>query len=439
MLQILSSWQTYPIYFGIVTWPFYKTVSISSYVLGGLLVYLFPMPSYPKPSGPHQVSSFDDEITTNRSLFWNNEAEKRSIYYKVVYPSQLAPDTAKKEPLVGYFEERIQFIMNDLLKLPFNIFSYAKTATNHIYENQPILKPQSKYPLVILSHGLTGTYDSHLSLVQSIASHGYVVAVLDHIGCATIAYLPKSGKRYKYMAKLEGISLDEAFKKRQEHVKIRVDDIKDVIQRITKDNQDLNNVLYGKVNLNSIHIIGHSLGGCTALEIELPNIKSITVLDAWTFPLSTSKILQPPLRHSLAIQAHQWFYKGDDFGKYNDADIYHYFRHVAYPLTVEKESRNERVRTIYDSIQPSSSESGYKSYLVKIPMGHMDPADVKFIMNYRLLKLLGLYKSTVSPNELHAYFDRAIVGFLNGVVNNSFAGLEQDLLTLQGSELESFE
>ena len=440
MFRLLKSWQSFPFYLGIASYPFYRVFGTAAIALSASLFYLFPIPSHPQPSGPFQISSVDDELATNRPLFWNNEAERRKIYYKVYYPSEHVSDFAEKEPIVQYFENRMKFLCQ-LVKIPFFMLEYFKFGISNTFVNQPVLK-NKQYPVVLVSHGLTGTFDSHLSLVQSIASHGYVVVVLDHIGCATVAYLPKSDLIYKYSAGLKNISLKDAFKKRQQHVQIRTQDLKDIINKLKLRNTDINDVLYGSLNLNSVHLLGHSLGGATALELSLPCIKSAIVMDAWTFPLSTNTIVQPALRHTLAIQASQWFYKGDDFGKNNDDDIYHYCRNIMYPTNVEKDDERDGMdRSIFEKLNnsKSNSESGYKAYLVRIPMGHTDPTDVKFMMNTKVLGPLGLYKALVTPLELHQYFDRSIVTFLNAVVNESFVGVESDLTKLQGSELELFQ
>ena len=49
------------------------------------------------------------------------------------------------------------------------------------------LNPLEKglYPLIIISHGAGGDWDTHFALAHHLATHGFIVFCLEHIGSNT--------------------------------------------------------------------------------------------------------------------------------------------------------------------------------------------------------------------------------------------------------------
>lgn len=44
----------------------------------------------------------------------------------------------------------------------------------------PILDNNEKFPLIILSHGLGGNRTTYTTICSDLASHGYIVAAMEH-------------------------------------------------------------------------------------------------------------------------------------------------------------------------------------------------------------------------------------------------------------------
>ncbi len=108
-----------------------------------------------------------------------------------------------------------------------------------------------KTPVVIISHGLGSKPESFADVAQHLASHGYVVALPQHIG---------SDAQHQ-QAFLKGLSrqvflVDEFIN--------RPLDISYVIDTLERRNLDQYN---GRLALNKVGVFGHSFGGYTALAV----------------------------------------------------------------------------------------------------------------------------------------------------------------------------
>jgi predicted dienelactone hydrolase len=119
-------------------------------------------------------------------------------------------------------------------------------------------------PVIIFSHGLGSVRTDLRYLAQHLASHGYVVATLEHPGSnQTNTYFGFQGKN--------------RLLKPQEFLE-RPKDISFVLDELAKINQTANNPLSGKLATDNVMIVGYSFGGGTALalagaELQLDKLK----------------------------------------------------------------------------------------------------------------------------------------------------------------------
>lgn len=108
-------------------------------------------------------------------------------------------------------------------------------------------------PVIVLSHGYASIRTDLRYLAEHLASHGYVVAALEHPGSnATNVNLAAQGKTRPL--------------KPQEFLE-RPQDVSFVLDELEKLNQTANNPLEGKLATNNAMVIGYSLGGGTALAL----------------------------------------------------------------------------------------------------------------------------------------------------------------------------
>ncbi|BBD69337.1 hypothetical protein NIES4072_33370 [Nostoc commune NIES-4072] len=108
-------------------------------------------------------------------------------------------------------------------------------------------------PLIVLSHGFTSVRTDLYYLAEHLASHGYVVAALEHPG----------SNQANTNSALQGKT---SLMKPEEFLD-RPRDISFMLDELEKLNQTANHPLQGKLATNNAMVIGHSFGGGTALEI----------------------------------------------------------------------------------------------------------------------------------------------------------------------------
>lgn len=119
-------------------------------------------------------------------------------------------------------------------------------------------------PVIVFSHGLGSVRTDLRYLAQHLASHGYVVAALEHPGSnQTNTYFGFQGKN--------------RLLKPQEFLE-RPQDISFVLDELAKINQTADSPLAGKLATNNVMIVGYSFGGGTALalagaELQLDKLK----------------------------------------------------------------------------------------------------------------------------------------------------------------------
>jgi predicted dienelactone hydrolase len=135
-----------------------------------------PVPYLPEPTGrqPAGVTSLYLK-DTSRPDHWVPSVPYRELMVSVFYPAASA-DGPKKQYMTP--TESAAFLESqDDADLPLDILSTVRT--NAVLDARPAGRRHS-LPLVVLSPGYTNSRATLSSLAEDLASHGYVVAVVDH-------------------------------------------------------------------------------------------------------------------------------------------------------------------------------------------------------------------------------------------------------------------
>jgi dienelactone hydrolase len=137
------------------------------------------------------------------------------------------------------------------------------------------------HPVVVFSHGFTGTFTDYTFLFEDLASRGYVVASVDHTYEATAVEFPDGrleksvfGSHLTNYVRSDAQALAFA-------VSVRLDDLKFVLNELERLNAGPDSYFTVKLDLSRIALAGHSLGGLTAiLGVEKePRFKAGIILD----------------------------------------------------------------------------------------------------------------------------------------------------------------
>ncbi|KAK4528918.1 hypothetical protein GAYE_SCF66G6866 [Galdieria yellowstonensis] len=139
----------------------------------------------------------------------------------------------------------------------------------------PLAPSSEPWPVVLFSHGLFANRLSYSALCAEIASHGYIVAAVDHTdGSVPLVYF-KDGDFLNYRKltaeERETSAVSQTIRILQAHR--RVADLQVLLASLKVLNEGQENVVNlpppldfrGKLNLKDVTVMGHSFGGATTL------------------------------------------------------------------------------------------------------------------------------------------------------------------------------
>ena len=119
------------------------------------------------------------------------------------------------------------------------------------------------YPLVIISHGAGGVWDSHLYQAEYLASHGYAVVCVEHVDSSSTSvkfYMSRAGGGESMREAMQRITTDAVA------VLERPGDIRFAIDTLVAWNKS-HKELAGRINTGKIAVMGHSFGAYTAMAV----------------------------------------------------------------------------------------------------------------------------------------------------------------------------
>lgn len=155
----------------------------------------------------------------------------------------------------------------------------------------PKTQEKETFPLVVFSHGAFGYRMSNYSTYEELVSNSYVVCSIDHTYHAfftkqtdgKVIIVNPEFMQDVFKINEDEISEDEIFSITREWMKIRSDDMNFVLNTIQdKTITDKQNTVFSKIDISKIGVMGHSLGGATAVSIgrQRDDISAVINLDA---------------------------------------------------------------------------------------------------------------------------------------------------------------
>ncbi|WP_249997496.1 acetylhydrolase [Actinoplanes sp. M2I2] len=132
----------------------------------------------PAPTGPYQVGSVPLHLLDpSRPDPFTGTEHRRELMVGVWYPAR---DTARY-PRVPWMEPAVmRRYLTDAGYAP-DVLASPLTAG---HEGAPLRRTGKKLPVVVFSHGAGDHRNGDSIMIQQLASHGYVVVTIDHLGDA---------------------------------------------------------------------------------------------------------------------------------------------------------------------------------------------------------------------------------------------------------------
>lgn len=217
--------------------------------------WLLPMISLLAPTGQYSVGIVDHELV--------DEGRHRRLMVSVWYPAAESGTPAKltehPEAVTTGLERAFGLPGVSLLLQHLRYFKVAAS------QDAPIASAATPFPVLVFSHGLTGTRFQNSPTFQQLASHGYVVVAVDHTDAAAVTVFPDGETRPFDLQKF-GIDANGIEPSTAVLLPIWVADQQLVYDTLERWN-DSDPLLTGKLDLQRLGSFGHSFGGATALEV----------------------------------------------------------------------------------------------------------------------------------------------------------------------------
>lgn len=229
-----------------------------------------------------------------------NTAFWRTQQFMLAITPQLDPKTA--QIAFPFDPSQAGIAQVQILKLDWNDQKRNRNIRVDIYWSTAAT---ANKPVIVFSHGFASVRTDLRYLAEHLASHGYVVAALEHPG----------SNQANTNSALQGKT---RVMKPQEFLN-RPQDISFVLDELEKLNQTANNPLQGKLATNKAMVIGYSFGGGTALalagaEFQLEHLKqrckkNLTILSlgeaiqciAQELPENTYQLRDTRIKQAIAL------------------------------------------------------------------------------------------------------------------------------------------
>jgi hypothetical protein len=301
--------------------------------------------SLPKPTGKYFVGvTYLSFVDYNRKeLFDNNQEKNREITVKAWYPSDIKSDF---EPYLLNSESEFAI---KYLQFP-EIFRTLKTNSSR---DAPLSSKESKYPILIFSHGWGEHYSQNSVLMEELASHGYIVfSISHHYECKFTSFPDgrfiyidmnsqrlqkimgemKNPKALAVIQKFSSASNDEerlqVFADMEkvlpmgltESSKYWAEDISFFIDQLNGLNNE-NKFFKNKLNLNRIGVFGMSLGGFASNEASMLDnrVKACVSMDGGFHGLISKSEIKVP---TMFLNSNRYLGYGNIFTNRSKMDCY---------------------------------------------------------------------------------------------------------------------
>lgn len=271
------------------------------------LLFLFPLNKMVKPNGEYNIGTFAmDLVDQGRiEIYGETKGENRKIRIQIWYPS----DETSKEIVPWYYDgKEIAKSVTAFTGMPGFLLEHTAMIHSNSYKGVSLSKNESKYPVVIISHGWSGYRNLHTDFAEMLASNGYIVISVDHTYGSLAVKFEDGTVRYIDTEALPSGLDDEEFSIYANNlVKTYSLDSKLVLDYLDELNES-DSILKGGIDLENIGVLGHSTGGggMTRLTITDDRVDALIGLDPWVEPVEEDILEQGVSVPALFIRSEQW-------------------------------------------------------------------------------------------------------------------------------------
>jgi predicted dienelactone hydrolase len=241
-----------------------------------LFSILLPMFRLPSPTGPYPVGTsilyFKDSSRIEDSE--PGSGSSRELMVQIWYPAQ-----PSRNRLARYREPHETTALS----------SYQSVLPTNSWLDANVAVAGAPFPVILFNHAWQGRRTNDTFLTEELASHGYVVASIDHTYNARLVAFP-DGRVAHGVASNDIDAPESSTAERVRAIWNKeltkwVADQRFVLDRLEAMNRAAGTPWFGRLDTNMVGAIGHSFGGAaaTALCAEDSRVHSSVNMDGWFF------------------------------------------------------------------------------------------------------------------------------------------------------------
>ena len=361
---------------------FTGTILGAWFLISAFIPWAVPVFTMPAPEGDFSIGSETFHWVDSSRLEWftdENDNDVREIMVQAWYPSENS-DSIGTNSYMDFMNLRSKTLAS-AGKIPAFLPSHLNMISTNTRNDVACSNKLEKYPVLIFSHGITGSRHLHQILFEHLASKGYIVFALDHSFDANLTIFP-NGKIADYRSEITGHP--DSVLIREKQINTRAFDIGFIIDQIKKiETGIIDSKLSGKLDLNRVALGGHSYGGATAVLASYNHeiVKACVVLDGWISPIP-DKVISEGIHVPFLFMGRPSWDDSDYPGNYERlADLIAHSSSEKYDIRI-----NRTLHLDYTDIPLMSP-------LVKhvMDVGDLDPSTTLSLINDLVLRFLEVH------------------------------------------------
>ncbi|GGW58594.1 carboxylic ester hydrolase [Streptomyces lucensis JCM 4490] len=269
--------------------------------------WAFPVPVFPEPSGRFAVGTRVVQWTDQRrpESFTTDPHDRRTVVVQLWYPAQKSPQGAQRAQYLGRTEPEARTVSAALARqvgLPGFLVGGVTRAHSRSVFNAPVAGGGGRFPVVLFSPGSGGVRTQNTAWAEELASHGYVVAALDHPYDSAAVVLANGRTIHSQIASTGHRDKDEELA--VGWTAVRAADLGFVLTQLDRmDRGEITGPLTGRLDTGRVAVTGHSIGGAAALQAARQDRRFDAVIDLDGYPHgpTSPSLHQPTLALTQAI------------------------------------------------------------------------------------------------------------------------------------------
>jgi dienelactone hydrolase len=259
-------------------WP-WGLSAVLFLVVSCCLCYAIPMFRLPRPTGQFHVGTCILHMVDRNRIEDTQAGGNRELMVQLWYPAEKISGMGGYRRLACYRRKEETNLVS----------SYQAVLRTHSYLDAPILRERGQFPVLLFNPAWRGRRTQSTFLTEELASHGYVVAAIDHTYNSMPVAFPDGrvivAEPIHRFESLVGTYPQEVWQIGNREADKQALDVCFVLHELSKMNQEQGSRWFRTMNTVHAGAFGHSLGGGVSVQAWATDqrIRAALNLDGWSF------------------------------------------------------------------------------------------------------------------------------------------------------------